>query len=58
MKEKEKGITKNKPHIVKAAVEILNLDVKYQKKRKKKKETTKNIKDTTIMMMMMILMMT
>ena len=44
MKEKEKGFQKNKPHIVKATVEIPNLDIKYQKKKKKKKETTKKYK--------------
>ena len=60
MKEKEKGFQKNKPHIVKATVEIPNLDIKYQKKKKRKrKKQQKNIKDVMIMMimMMMILMM-
>ena len=44
MKEKEKGITKNKPHIVKEAVEIPNLNITYQKKRKTKKKTAKTYK--------------
>ena len=59
MKEKEKGFQKNKPHIVKATVEIPNLDIKYQKKKRKRKKQQKNIKDVMIMMimMMMILMM-
>ena len=42
--EKEKGIIKNKPHIMKAAVEIPNLNITYQKKRKAKKKTTKKYK--------------
>ena len=59
MKEKEKGFQKNKPHIVKATVEIPNLDIEYQKKKRKRKKQQKNIKDVMIMMimMMMILMM-
>ena len=60
MKEKEKGLQKNKPHIEKAAVEMPNLDIKYQEKEIKRKKQQKNIKDVMIMMimMMMILMMT
>ena len=38
LKEKEKGITKNKPHIVKAAVEIPNLNIMCQKKEKQRKK--------------------
>ena len=52
MEEKEKDITKNKAHIVKAAVETLNLNVSYQKKEKQGKKKQKNIKDIMMMKMM------
>ena len=48
LEEKEKDITKNKAHIVKAAGETLNLNNSCQKKRKTEK---KNIKDIMIKMM-------
>ena len=44
LNEKEKGITKNKLHIAKAVVEILNLNTSYQKKEKTKKKTTTKYK--------------
>ena len=44
LNEKEKGITKNKLHIAKAVVEILNLNISYQKKEKTKKKTTTKYK--------------
>ena len=44
LNEKEKGITKNKLHIAKAVVEILNLTISYQKKEKTKKKTTTKYK--------------
>ena len=38
--EKEKDITKNKAHIVKATVETLNLNISYQKKKQKQRKNT------------------
>ena len=43
LNEKEKGITKNKLHIAKAVVEILNLNISYQKKRKNKEKNNNKI---------------
>ena len=44
LEEKEKDITKNKAHIVKAAVETLILNISYQKKEKQRKKTKNQYK--------------
>ena len=54
---KRKRHYKNKPHIVKSAVEIPNLNITYQIKEKQRKKQQKNIKDIMIMMMMLMIMM-
>ena len=50
LNEKEKGITKNKLHIAKAVVEILNLNILYQKKKKQRKKQQRNTKGIMIIM--------
>ena len=44
LEEKEKDITINKAHIVKAAVETLILNISYQKKEKQRKKTKNQYK--------------